>query len=135
MREATDDDLLSFVQSEDLLEFGLIPELIGRLPVLVHLNPLSEHALRRILTEPKNALIKQYQELFAMDDVELIFENEAIELIAQVAIKRGLGARGLRNICEKILLDWMFELPLKSKEKVLTVSAKHVLACLEDFAD
>lgn len=135
LREATDDDLLSFVQSEDMLEFGLIPELIGRLPVLVHLNPLSEHALRRILTEPKNALIKQYQELFAMDDVDLVFEDEAIELIAQLAIKRGLGARGLRNICEKILLDWMFELPLKSKEKVLTVSADHVTACLEDFAD
>ena len=70
-----------------------------------------------------------------MDDVDLIFEDEAIELIAQLAIKRGLGARGLRNICEKILLDWMFELPLKSKEKTLTVTADHVSACLEDFAD
>ena len=135
LREATDDDLLSFVQSEDLLEFGLIPELIGRLPVLVHLNPLSEHALQRILTEPKNALIKQYQELFAMDDVELEFEKEAIQLIAEVAIRRGLGARGLRNICEKILLDWMFELPMKSGEKVLTVTKDHVTSKLKDFAD
>ena len=93
MREATDDDLF-LCTIRGLYEFGLIPELIGRLPVLVHLNPWSEHALRRILTEPKNALIKQYQELFAMDDVDLVFEDEAIELIAQVAIKRGLGARG-----------------------------------------
>ncbi|AUS08393.1 ATP-dependent Clp protease ATP-binding subunit ClpX [Laceyella sacchari] len=104
-------EFLRMVLPEDLLKFGLIPEFVGRLPVISTLEPLDETALVRILTEPKNALVKQYQKLLEMDNVELEFEMEALEAIAQEAIKRKTGARGLRAIIESIMLDVMFELP------------------------
>ena len=104
-------ELLQQVQPEDLLEFGLIPEFIGRLPVIVALHPLNEDALVRILTEPKNALVKQYQKLLAMDHVELEFDDGAIHAIARQAIERNTGARGLRAIIEKIMQHVMYEIP------------------------
>jgi len=104
-------ELLQQVQPEDLLKFGLIPEFIGRLPVIVALHPLNEDALVRILTEPKNALVKQYQKLLAMDHVELEFDDGAIHAIARQAIERNTGARGLRAIIEKIMQHGMYEIP------------------------
>lgn len=103
--------LLKNIQPEDLLKYGLIPEFIGRLPVLVTLNELSKDALVRIITEPKNALIKQYRKLFAMDDVELEVTDDAVEAIAEQALERKTGARGLRGIMEKIMNNIMYELP------------------------
>jgi ATP-dependent Clp protease ATP-binding subunit ClpX len=104
-------EYLTKVLPEDLLKFGLIPEFVGRLPVLSTLEPLDEGALMQILTEPKNALVKQYQKLLDMDEVELLFEEDALEAIAKEAIKRNTGARGLRSIIESMMLDVMFELP------------------------
>ncbi|MBA4602677.1 ATP-dependent protease ATP-binding subunit ClpX [Thermoactinomyces mirandus] len=110
-------EYLKLVLPEDLLKFGLIPEFVGRLPVISTLEPLDEHALVRILKEPKNALVKQYQKLLEMDNVELTFEKDALEAIASEAIKRKTGARGLRAIIESIMLDVMFELP--SREDIV----------------
>lgn len=104
-------ELLQQVQPEDLLKFGLIPEFIGRLPVIVPLHPLNEEALVKILTEPKNALVRQYQKLLAMDHVELEFDDGAIHAIARQAIERNMGARGLRAIIEKIMQHVMYEIP------------------------
>ena len=104
-------DLIKNIQPEDLLKYGLIPEFIGRLPVLVTLEELSKDALVRIITEPKNALIKQYRKLFAMDDVELEVTDDAVEAIAEQALERKTGARGLRGIMEKIMNNIMYELP------------------------
>ncbi|WFA10286.1 ATP-dependent Clp protease ATP-binding subunit ClpX [Tissierella sp. Yu-01] len=104
-------ELLKELQPEDLLKFGLIPEFVGRLPVLVTLEELDSDALVKILTEPKNALVKQYKELFHMDDVELEFEDAALELIAQKAIERKTGARGLRSIIEESMLEIMYDIP------------------------
>jgi ATP-dependent Clp protease ATP-binding subunit ClpX len=104
-------EYLKMVLPEDLLKFGLIPEFVGRLPVVSTLEPLDENALIQILTEPKNALVKQYSKLLEMDNVELHFEKEALEAIAAEAIKRKTGARGLRSIIESIMLDVMFDLP------------------------
>ncbi len=104
-------ELLKELQPEDLLKYGLIPEFVGRLPVLVTLEELDSNALVRILTEPKNALVKQYKELFLMDDVELEFEEGSLELIAKKAIERKTGARGLRSIIEESMLDIMYEIP------------------------
>jgi ATP-dependent Clp protease ATP-binding subunit ClpX len=104
-------DLLSLVQPEDLLKFGLIPEFVGRLPVVATLYDLDEEALVKILVEPKNALVKQYQKLFDMEDVELGFSDDALHSVARKAIDRKTGARGLRSILEGILLDTMFDLP------------------------
>ena len=109
--EKDSDVVLSQVQPEDLLHFGLIPECIGRLPVVVTLNKLDEDALVRVLTEPKNALIRQYQSLLAMDGVELEFEDAAVRAIARKAIARNTGARGLRSIIEKIMQNVMFQVP------------------------
>ncbi len=109
--EKDSDVVLSQVQPEDLLHFGLIPEFIGRLPVVVTLNKLDEDALVRVLTEPKNALIRQYQSLLAMDGVELEFEDAAVRAIARKAIARNTGARGLRSIIEKIMQNVMFQVP------------------------
>ena len=111
-------NLLKYIQPMDLKKFGLIPELVGRFPVLTHLDPLDRSALLRILTEPKNALVKQYQELFKMDDVELAFEQEALDAIVDKAIEFKLGARGLRSIVESIMNDIMFELPTHRGEKM-----------------
>ena len=105
------DELLQQVQPEDLLKFGLIPEFIGRLPVIVALHPLKEEALVKILTEPKNALVKQYKKLLAMDGVELVIEDAAIHAIVRQAIERNTGARGLRAIIEKIMQKVMYEIP------------------------
>jgi ATP-dependent Clp protease ATP-binding subunit ClpX len=104
-------ELLSQVEYEDLLKFGLIPEIIGRLPVICALEELDLNALKSILTKPKNALIKQYQEYFRLENVELVFEDEAIEAIAQIAINRGTGARALRSILESAMMEIMYEAP------------------------
>jgi ATP-dependent Clp protease ATP-binding subunit ClpX len=108
--------LLSQVIPEDLLKYGLIPEFVGRLPIIVALDPLDQVALVRILTEPKNAIIKQYQKLLAQDKVELVFTDEALEAAADKALKQKTGARGLRTIIEETLLDVMYEIP--SQENV-----------------
>jgi ATP-dependent Clp protease ATP-binding subunit ClpX len=94
-----------------LKEFGLIPEIIGRLPVISYMNPLDAETLRAILTEPKNALTKQYQKLFALDEIELVFEEEALSFMVEKAVEYKLGARGLRSLCEAILTDAMFDMP------------------------
>jgi ATP-dependent Clp protease ATP-binding subunit ClpX len=105
------DNLLQFVSAQDLKTFGLIPELIGRLPVLSFLNPLDHDTLRKILTEPKNALVKQYKKLFDMESIELEFKEGALDFIVERAVDFKLGARGLRSICEAIINDAMFEMP------------------------
>jgi ATP-dependent Clp protease ATP-binding subunit ClpX len=113
-------ELLRKVEPEDLLRFGLIPEFIGRLPVLASLEDLDEEALVEILSEPKNALVKQYQRLFEMEDIKLTITHDALKAIAKKAIERRTGARGLRSIMEGILLDTMYELPgLKGVEEVV----------------
>lgn len=111
MRNSEEDDVLLKVEPEDLLKYGLIPELIGRLPVIVPLTELSESALTRIMTEPKNSLVKQYKALIGMDDIELIIEDDAVMSIANKAIKLKTGARGLRGIFEDIMRDVMYDLP------------------------
>ena len=105
------DKLIQYISPQDLKSFGLIPEIIGRLPILTYLNPLDRKALRKILTEPKNSIIKQYVKLFEMDGVELIFSEEVLEFIVDKAIEFKLGARGLRSITETIMTDLMFETP------------------------
>ncbi|MCU0449506.1 MAG: ATP-dependent Clp protease ATP-binding subunit ClpX [Bernardetiaceae bacterium] len=105
------DNLLAHVSAQDLRGFGLIPELIGRLPVVAHLDPLDRAALRRILTEPKNAIIRQYTKLFEMEGIRLVVTDDALETIVDRAVELKLGARGLRSICEQIMLDAMYELP------------------------
>ena len=105
------ENLLKYIIPKDLKDFGLIPEIIGRLPVLTHMNPLDRKTLRSILTEPKNAIIKQYQKLFEMDDIEFTITDEALDYIVEKAIEYKLGARGLRSLCEAILTDAMFEMP------------------------
>ena len=113
-------NFLKYVTPHDIKKYGLIPELIGRIPVLTYLNPLDASALRRILTEPKNAIIKQYIKLFEMDDVELSFDKKALDFIVDKALEYKLGARGLRSICEAIMLDAMYEIPTKvEKEKII----------------
>lgn len=113
------DELLKDLRPEDLLKYGLIPEFVGRIPVIVSLNELDEDSLVRILVEPKNAIVKQYKELFKMDDVELDFEEGALKAIAKKAYDRKTGARGLRSIIEETLMDTMFEIP--SREDVVKV--------------
>ena len=120
-------EYLKMVLPEDLLRFGLIPEFVGRLPVITTLEPLDEATLVRILKEPKNALVKQYQKLMEMDGVELVFEEEALESIAAEAIKRNTGARGLRAIIESIMLDVMFELPSRDDVTKCVVTKESVL--------
>lgn len=121
------EELLQQVQSEDLLKYGLIPEFIGRLPVIVPLHPLNEEALVKILTEPKNALVKQYQKLLAMDHVDLEFDDKAIHAIARQAIERNTGARGLRAIIEKIMQKVMYEIPSMKDVTKCTVTEDVVL--------
>ena len=116
-------DILQYVAPQDLKSFGLIPELIGRMPILTFLKPLDKKVLRAILTEPKNAIIKQYQKLFEMDGITLSFDNKALDLIVDKAIEYKLGARGLRSICEAIMLDAMFEIPSdETKQKKFNIS-------------
>ena len=116
------DNLLQYVSPQDLKSFGLIPELIGRLPVLTYLNPLDAETLRRILSEPKNALIKQYIHLFEMDGVKITFEKDALDLIVKKAMEFKLGARGLRSICEAIMNDLMFDVPSDKSIKEVNVT-------------
>ncbi len=121
-KDMSSQELLSKVEPEDLMKFGLIPEFVGRLPVLVTLKELSKEALVRIITEPKNALLKQYKRLFDMDNVELLIENDALELIAQRAIERKTGARGLRSILEHMMTDVMYEIPSRSDIKKCVIT-------------
>ena len=114
------ENLLQYIIPKDIKDFGLIPEIIGRLPVLTHMDPLDRATLRSILTQPKNALIKQYQKLFKMDDVEFSITNEALDFIVDKALEYKLGARGLRSLCEAILTDAMYELP-SSDNKILNI--------------
>ena len=125
-KELEEAKMLKKLQPEDLLKFGLIPEFIGRVPVYAVLEPLEEATLKNILTQPKNALIKQYQCLMKMDDVDLKFDDEAINLIAAEAIKRKTGARALRSIVEEIMMDIMYTLPEQSDVKEFTVTAEMV---------
>lgn len=121
-RELDRDNMLQYVQQMDLKKFGLIPELVGRFPVLTNLEALDRPALRRILTEPRNALTKQYAELFRMDGVELRFDPEALDLVVDRAVQFHLGARGLRSIMEGIMTDIMFDLPAMQKGSVFTIT-------------
>ena len=118
------DNLLQYIIPKDIKDFGLIPEIIGRLPVLTHMDPLDRETLRAILTQPKNALIKQYQKLFLMDEVEFTITNEALDFIVDKALEYKLGARGLRSLCEAILTDAMYELP-SSEEKILEIDVDY----------
>jgi ATP-dependent Clp protease ATP-binding subunit ClpX len=113
------ENLLQYIAPQDLKSFGLIPEIIGRLPVLTYLNPLHKEALRRILTEPKNALIKQYNKLFDIDGIELNFEDDVFDYIVEKALEFKLGARGLRSICEAIMIDAMFDMPSNEEKEIL----------------
>ena len=128
------ENLLQYISPQDLKSFGLIPELIGRMPVVTHLNPLDRDALKLILTEPKNALIKQYQKLFDMDGVELSFDKKAIDIIVDKAMEFKLGARGLRSICEAIMLDAMFEFPSDKSKKELQITTAYVKAQLNKIS-
>ena len=114
-------DLMQYVEPQDLKSFGLIPEIIGRLPVLTYLKPLDRTALRNILTEPKNSIIKQYIKLFALDDIALTFNDEVLDYIVDQAVEYKLGARGLRSIVETIMMDAMYEAP-SSQDKTLTIT-------------
>ena len=125
------DNLLTYISPKDLKDFGLIPEIIGRLPVLSYMNNLDKKALRSILTEPKNAIIKQFEKLFEMDDIKISFTDEGLNYIVEKALEYKLGARGLRSICEIVLNDAMFELP-SSKRKKLTIDKNYILNKLSD---
>lgn len=122
----TDEDLMLKVMPEDLLKFGLIPEFIGRLPILASLGKLREKELVRILTEPKNALMKQYKRMFALDGVDLVFDGAALEAVAQLAITRDTGARGLRSILEDLLQPIMFEIPSRTDISAVVIDAEVV---------
>lgn len=125
--EESVEELLKEIIPTDLQKFGLIPELIGRLPVLVTLNPLDEEAMMHILTEPKNALVKQYQKMLGMDDVKLTFTEDALKAIAEEALKRKTGARGLRSIIERIMLDVMFDAPSRKDVEECVVTKDSVV--------
>ena len=124
------ENLMQYIVPQDLKSFGLIPEIIGRLPVLTYLNPLDREALAKILTEPKNSIVKQYEKLFEMDGIKLTFTPEALEVIVDKAVEYKLGARGLRSIVETVMMDTMFEIPSK-KVKKFEVTAKYALQQLE----
>jgi ATP-dependent Clp protease ATP-binding subunit ClpX len=117
--KATKSDIVDKLEPEDLIKFGLIPEFVGRLPVISNLHELDESALVKILKEPKNALVEQYKYLFNLDNVDIDFRDEALVEIAKQAMARKTGARGLRSIMENILMDTMFELPNEDLEKVI----------------
>jgi ATP-dependent Clp protease ATP-binding subunit ClpX len=124
--ESKKKDIFNTVEPEDIIKFGLIPELVGRLPIIAPLEDLTEDDLIKILTEPKNSLIKQYQKLFSLDQVELKFDEEALHQISKKAITRKTGARGLRAIVETILLDSMFDIPSRKDVKSIIVSKEAV---------
>lgn len=116
VRQIDKNDLMKYILPQDLKSFGLIPEIIGRLPVLTYLNPLDRNALRSILVEPKNSIVKQYKKLFEMDGIKLTFTDEALDFIVDKAMEYKLGARGLRSIVENVIMDAMFEIPSKKVE-------------------
>ena len=124
-------NMLQYLSPADLKKYGLIPEIVGRLPVITHLNPLSKEALRSILTEPKNALVKQFTKLFEMDHIKLVIKDEALDFVVEKAIEFRVGARGLRSILEAILNDAMFELPSDTDTKELVVDRAYAEAKLE----
>ena len=124
--EKTDDDIMRWVEPEDLQRYGLIPELVGRLPVCVHLEELDERSLERILEEPKNALVKQYQKMFELEGVGLTFDRKAIKAISRKALDRGTGARGLRSIIESIMRDLMFEIPSRTDVSEVVITSECV---------
>ena len=130
VRKIDKNDLMQYIVPQDLKSFGLIPEIIGRLPVLTHLNPLDREALEKILTEPKNSIIRQYKKLFEMDGVEVTFDKEALETLVDKAVEYKLGARGLRSIVESVMMDAMYDLPSK-KTKKFKVTADYVKKQLE----
>ena len=123
------ENMLKYVQPQDIRSFGLIPELVGRLPVLTHLEPLSREALRNILTEPKNAIVSQYKAMLKMDGVELEFESEALDYIVDKAVEFKLGARGLRSICEAVMKELMYEAP-SSDDKHIVISRDYADECI-----
>jgi len=129
--EIDKDNLLQYITAQDLKNFGLIPELIGRLPVLTHLDPLSKDTLKLILTEPKNALVKQYNKLFDMEGINLVIEDSALDYIVQKAVEFKLGARGLRSICEVIMTDAMFEFDGESSGTELIIDEKYAASKFE----
>ncbi|MBO9633845.1 MAG: ATP-dependent Clp protease ATP-binding subunit ClpX [Chitinophagaceae bacterium] len=124
LQETMKKNLLQYITASDLKSFGLIPELLGRLPVVTHLNPLDAETLRSILTEPKNALMKQYKKLFELEGIQLTVENEVLDFMVEKAIEYKLGARGLRSICESILTDAMFEMP-SSKQTAFNLTLEY----------
>lgn len=124
------DNYLQYIAPQDLKSFGLIPEIIGRLPILTHLDPLDRNALMRVLTEPRNAIVRQYEKLFAMDNVKLTFAQDALELIVDKAIEYKLGARGLRSIVESIMIDAMYEIP-SSDVKQFEVTKDYAIGKLQ----
>ena len=130
VRKIDKNDLMQYIVPQDLKSFGLIPEIIGRLPVLTHLNPLDREALEKILTEPKNSIVRQYKKLFEMDGVELTFDKKALETLVDKAVEYKLGARGLRSIVESVMIDAMYDLPSK-KTKKFKVTADYVNKQLE----
>ena len=130
-QDLVEENILQFITAQDLKSYGLIPELIGRVPVLTFLNPLSAKTLKRILTEPKNALSKQYKKLFEMEGVQLEFKPAAIDYIVEKAVEFKLGARGLRSICEAIITDAMFEIPSDKETKELVVDLEYARSKIE----
>jgi ATP-dependent Clp protease ATP-binding subunit ClpX len=129
------DNLLQYVTHADIKAYGLIPELLGRLPICTHLDPLDFDALRRILTEPRNAIIRQYQKLFAMEGVELVVKPDTFDFIAETALEYQLGARGLRSLCEAIFTDAMFDLPTskgRSEKKQFVIDREYAAEKLEN---
>ncbi|MBO7069966.1 MAG: ATP-dependent Clp protease ATP-binding subunit ClpX, partial [Bacteroidales bacterium] len=125
------DNLIRYVEARDLRSYGLIPEIIGRLPVVTYLDQLDRDSLKRILTEPKNALVRQYEYLFSLDGMKLEIEPEVLDLVVDTAIKRKLGARGLRSIMEELMDEAMFEAP-SSRKKSYTLTLKHAQEKLEE---
>ncbi len=132
MRDIDKPNILKYVTPSDIKSFGLIPELIGRLPILTHLLPLDKTALRRILTEPKNAIIKQYVKLFEIDGIKLSFDKEVLDYIVDKAMEHKLGARGLRSICEAIMLDAMFDMPSDKETKELKITLSYATEKVEN---
>ncbi len=133
-KDVAQENLLKYISPQDLKSFGLIPELIGRMPIVTYLNPLDKEALRLILTQPKNAIIKQYKKLFDMEGVILTFNKKAIEIIVSKAMEFKLGARGLRTICEVIMLDAMFQFPSEKNKKELKITEAYVKKQLSKFS-
>ena len=130
-KELDRSNLLQYVNAQDLRSFGLIPELLGRLPIVTYLNPLDSDALKLILTEPKNALIKQYKKLFEYEGITLEVEDDALDYMVSKAVEYKLGGRGLRAICEMILTDAMFDLPSETEKKNFVLTLDYAKQMLE----